>query len=241
MTENTKPSAIDPPEKRARYPHFTPIPTRWRDNDVYGHVNNVVYSRSRRVARVVERPSLPRTERAASPESHPDAILERWYARPAPRSGAREDPKMKNGLIATTIAGLVTAAMAAAGCSSSTSPSGSSTSSGCINESSENTSTPGTSPIYGACGSACVCGTPSAPDTAAQTAACATPCAPYAEPGSQTTGPIGTCLSFDATTFYCSMVCTTSSQCPAGGTCAFGPGHEVAGIILDTKMYCVKS
>jgi acyl-CoA thioester hydrolase len=28
---------------RAQYPHFATIPTRWMDNDVYGHVNNVVY------------------------------------------------------------------------------------------------------------------------------------------------------------------------------------------------------
>ena len=25
------------------YPHFLAIPTRWKDNDVYGHVNNVEY------------------------------------------------------------------------------------------------------------------------------------------------------------------------------------------------------
>jgi acyl-CoA thioester hydrolase len=31
------------PEPRDRYPHFLAIPTRWMDNDVYGHVNNVVY------------------------------------------------------------------------------------------------------------------------------------------------------------------------------------------------------
>ncbi len=30
-------------ETRARYPHFLAIPTRWMDNDVYSHVNNVVY------------------------------------------------------------------------------------------------------------------------------------------------------------------------------------------------------
>ena len=30
-------------EARAGYPHFLTIPTRWKDNDVYGHVNNVVY------------------------------------------------------------------------------------------------------------------------------------------------------------------------------------------------------
>ena len=28
---------------RADFPHFLTIPTRWMDNDVYGHVNNVVY------------------------------------------------------------------------------------------------------------------------------------------------------------------------------------------------------
>ena len=30
-------------ETRARYPYFLTIPTRWMDNDIYGHVNNVVY------------------------------------------------------------------------------------------------------------------------------------------------------------------------------------------------------
>ena len=30
-------------ETRARYRHFLAIPTRWMDNDVYAHVNNVVY------------------------------------------------------------------------------------------------------------------------------------------------------------------------------------------------------
>jgi acyl-CoA thioesterase FadM len=28
---------------RSAFPHFLVIPTRWMDNDVYGHVNNVVY------------------------------------------------------------------------------------------------------------------------------------------------------------------------------------------------------
>lgn len=28
---------------RIEYPHLVDIPTRWMDNDVYGHVNNVVY------------------------------------------------------------------------------------------------------------------------------------------------------------------------------------------------------
>jgi acyl-CoA thioester hydrolase len=30
-------------EDRGRYSHFLAIPTRWMDNDIYGHVNNVVY------------------------------------------------------------------------------------------------------------------------------------------------------------------------------------------------------
>ena len=29
--------------RRADYGYFRPVPTRWMDNDVYGHVNNVVY------------------------------------------------------------------------------------------------------------------------------------------------------------------------------------------------------
>lgn len=32
-----------PVETRADYPHFTQIQTRWSDNDLYGHVNNVMY------------------------------------------------------------------------------------------------------------------------------------------------------------------------------------------------------
>ena len=31
------------PEPRSAYAAFSPITTRWMDNDVYGHVNNVVY------------------------------------------------------------------------------------------------------------------------------------------------------------------------------------------------------
>jgi acyl-CoA thioester hydrolase len=30
-------------EHRGEYPHRLAIPTRWNDNDVYGHVNNVEY------------------------------------------------------------------------------------------------------------------------------------------------------------------------------------------------------
>jgi acyl-CoA thioester hydrolase len=32
-----------PPARREDYRWFLDIPTRWMDNDVYGHVNNVVY------------------------------------------------------------------------------------------------------------------------------------------------------------------------------------------------------
>ena len=28
---------------RSEYPHFTTLPTRWMDNDIYGHVNNALY------------------------------------------------------------------------------------------------------------------------------------------------------------------------------------------------------
>ena len=28
---------------RHAYPHLAALPTRWADNDIYGHVNNVVY------------------------------------------------------------------------------------------------------------------------------------------------------------------------------------------------------
>ena len=31
------------PEPRSAYRWFADVPTRWMDNDVYGHVNNVVY------------------------------------------------------------------------------------------------------------------------------------------------------------------------------------------------------
>lgn len=32
-----------PLRPRSAYRHFSPVTTRWHDNDVYGHVNNVVY------------------------------------------------------------------------------------------------------------------------------------------------------------------------------------------------------
>jgi acyl-CoA thioester hydrolase len=43
MPEPTEPTKRDAPQTRASYLFFAPIPTRWMDNDVYGHVNNVVY------------------------------------------------------------------------------------------------------------------------------------------------------------------------------------------------------
>ena len=42
-TETLKPMNRPAPENRKAYRHFQSIPTRWMDNDVYGHVNNVVY------------------------------------------------------------------------------------------------------------------------------------------------------------------------------------------------------
>lgn len=39
MTELIRPQ----PEPRSAYRAFVPITTRWMDNDIYGHVNNVVY------------------------------------------------------------------------------------------------------------------------------------------------------------------------------------------------------
>lgn len=33
----------DPPPNRSEFPVLWPISTRWSDNDVYGHVNNVIY------------------------------------------------------------------------------------------------------------------------------------------------------------------------------------------------------
>lgn len=33
----------DTPETIDRYPYVVPVTTRWMDNDVYGHVNNVTY------------------------------------------------------------------------------------------------------------------------------------------------------------------------------------------------------
>lgn len=32
-----------PQISRAEYPHFVALPTRWMDNDIYGHLNNALY------------------------------------------------------------------------------------------------------------------------------------------------------------------------------------------------------
>jgi acyl-CoA thioester hydrolase len=40
---NEKTVEREQPEVRERYPYFLSVPTRWMDNDVYGHVNNVIY------------------------------------------------------------------------------------------------------------------------------------------------------------------------------------------------------
>ncbi|MEO0728964.1 MAG: thioesterase family protein [Pseudomonadota bacterium] len=37
------PGTRRPPTERESYPHFHVVPTRWMDNDLYGHVNNVTY------------------------------------------------------------------------------------------------------------------------------------------------------------------------------------------------------
>ena len=31
------------PHKKIEYPCFYKLKTRWKDNDVYGHINNVIY------------------------------------------------------------------------------------------------------------------------------------------------------------------------------------------------------
>jgi acyl-CoA thioester hydrolase len=43
MSETKKPSSAAGSRLREVYPHFDLITTRWMDNDIYGHVNNVVY------------------------------------------------------------------------------------------------------------------------------------------------------------------------------------------------------
>jgi acyl-CoA thioester hydrolase len=40
--ESARPLRVQPAPREA-FGHYTSLPTRWMDNDVYGHVNNVVY------------------------------------------------------------------------------------------------------------------------------------------------------------------------------------------------------
>ncbi len=40
---NTRTESRPEPGRRSQYARFMPVQTRWMDNDVYGHVNNVVY------------------------------------------------------------------------------------------------------------------------------------------------------------------------------------------------------
>ncbi len=41
--DSTTKSAREPPPTRADFAVFVPLTTRWKDNDPYGHLNNVVY------------------------------------------------------------------------------------------------------------------------------------------------------------------------------------------------------
>jgi acyl-CoA thioester hydrolase len=43
MRRMSSPPTRPAPQPRSAYRHFGAISTRWMDNDVYGHVNNVVY------------------------------------------------------------------------------------------------------------------------------------------------------------------------------------------------------
>ncbi len=42
MSDESEKPAV-PQDSRRDFGHFAHIPTRWMDNDVYGHLNNVVY------------------------------------------------------------------------------------------------------------------------------------------------------------------------------------------------------
>jgi acyl-CoA thioester hydrolase len=43
MEQSRAMSTRSEPDTRDTYRHFTPLTTRWMDNDAYGHLNNVVY------------------------------------------------------------------------------------------------------------------------------------------------------------------------------------------------------
>ncbi len=43
MTNNANTTLKPQPLSQADFRYFTPLTTRWADNDIYGHVNNVMY------------------------------------------------------------------------------------------------------------------------------------------------------------------------------------------------------
>lgn len=43
MTTQTEQPTRSAPPQRAAYAHFDQLPTRWADNDQYGHMNNVIH------------------------------------------------------------------------------------------------------------------------------------------------------------------------------------------------------
>ena len=43
MSDNADERPLDRTERREHFRHFLTIPTRWSDNDMYGHVNNARY------------------------------------------------------------------------------------------------------------------------------------------------------------------------------------------------------
>ena len=55
---NQAPTPRLKPLPRAHFPHFQAVTTRWMDNDVYGHLNNVVHYSyfDTAVNRTLERP-----------------------------------------------------------------------------------------------------------------------------------------------------------------------------------------
>jgi len=43
MSDTSQERPLDRTEKREHFAHYLTIPTRWSDNDMYGHVNNARY------------------------------------------------------------------------------------------------------------------------------------------------------------------------------------------------------
>lgn len=42
-TVSSEPAMSAVPHQRSAYRHFQPVTTRWQDNDIHGHINNVAY------------------------------------------------------------------------------------------------------------------------------------------------------------------------------------------------------